>query len=160
LLTCGRIAIDLAMRRISLAITAVLAVSLPSQSIALSTVCSHPKRARTLSAATIALPTGDTRPLERRFDVIAKRIGMLPWGSALSDANGKIERQTIGLQSPKVSVSIEARWQSGQKYATLRVRRTCINDALEPWHGYWRTLLQELKRSGYKVSPAAIVQDQ
>lgn len=82
----------------------------------------------------------------------AKRIGMTPWGSGLLDSHGKTLRQTLAMQSPKVSVSAEARWEAGQLRVPLVIRRTCINDALEPWRGYWSNLVRELRKRGYRVT--------
>jgi hypothetical protein len=31
------------------------------------------------------------------------------------------------------------------------VRRTCINDALEPWEGYWSGFVSGLRDAGYEV---------
>lgn len=127
-----------------------LVSSMPAQ--AHSTTCSNPRRERVLSAALIRLPTDNIQVLERRFEAIAGRIGMETWGSGLSE-NGRVESKTLGLGSPQGSVSIKAKWRPGQKAATLEVKRTCINDALEPWRGYWWGLVRALELNGYTVLP-------
>ncbi|WP_292965723.1 hypothetical protein [Novosphingobium sp. UBA1939] len=119
---------------------------------AMTTFCSHPTRERVLARATIDFPEISPRKLERSFDAIAKRIGMSPWGSGLLDSHGKTLRQTVAMQSPKVSVSAEARWEVGQLRVPLVIRRTCINDVLEPWHGYWSNLIREIRKSGDRVT--------
>ena len=124
-----------------------------SNSHALTTFCSNPNRERVLEAATVNLPRDNIQKLESRFDRIANVVGMTTWGVESSDRQGRVESQTIGLQSPKVSVSIEARWKPGRKSADLQVRRTCINDALEPWRGYWLGVVSQLERAGYTVLP-------
>lgn len=100
------------------------------------------------------LPSDSIEALERRFTVISTQVGMETWGTALSDQSGKIEHQTLGLQSPHVSVSIKAKWQPGQRFAALTVERTCYNDALEPWRGYWWGVVNRLEKAGYSVRPA------
>ncbi|KTE08919.1 hypothetical protein ATE71_13425 [Sphingopyxis sp. H115] len=98
----------------------------------------------------MALPTRDIEALEQRFELVAPKIGMTTWGVAGDDGRG-IRDVTLGLQSPKVSVSITAEWRTGQKAAFLQVERTCINDALEPWQPYWKHFLSELREAGYVV---------
>ena len=128
--------------------------SLPA--LGMSTVCRNPSRERALAAASIKLPRDDIHALERRMEKVGKGIRMETWGTALSDRFGRIERQTLGLQSRKVSVSIRAKWQPGHKAADVQIWRTCINDDLEPWRGYWRGFVQALRRAGYTVVPAQV----
>lgn len=135
-----------------LVLALIFATPMPAE--ATSTICSNPKRERVLASAVIRLPSDNIQALERRFAIAAPRIDMESWGTALNNRSGKVERQTLGLQSPRVSVSIEADWRPGQNAATLRLRRTCINDAIEPWRGYWWGLVSELETAGYTVTPA------
>jgi hypothetical protein len=130
-------------------------IARPDAARALSTACSNPQRERILSAAQIMLPRDNIRSLERRFDMLAPRIGMSTWGTALASSSGHVESRTLGLQSPEVSVSIEAHWRPGQKFVTVEVRRTCINDALEPWRHYWWGFVTELENAGYAVKPVS-----
>lgn len=130
---------------------AALLSIMPSGSGALTTVCSDPSRARVLASTVVRLPTDNIDALERRFDVLAPSLGMTTWGVTSSKGN-RVEQKTLGLQSPEVSVSIEAHWRPGQRAATVEVSRTCINDALEPWRSYWAGLVSGLRRAGYTVA--------
>ncbi|MEL7216839.1 MAG: hypothetical protein AAGK01_00230 [Pseudomonadota bacterium] len=123
----------------------------PSVANATTLICSDPDRARILDRATVALPTDKIEMLERRFGWTAERIGMTTWGVA-SGENDLPRRKTLGMQSPKVSVSIQAEWSSGQKFANLAIERTCYTDDLEPWRPYWRAFLRELRTAGYRVT--------
>ena len=58
---------------------------------------------------------GDPKRLEQSFEVIAKCISISPWGSVLLDNRGVTLRKTIAMQSPNVSVSVEARWEARQR---------------------------------------------
>ena len=127
---------------------------IPGSSFGSSSVCSNPARARVLARATIFLPSDNIGTLEHRFAIIAPKIGMSTWGTGL-DERGKILAQTLGLQSPKVSVSIQADWKPGQRAALLSIERTCIDDTLEPWRGYWWGLIGRLESAGYRVTPRA-----
>lgn len=121
-----------------------------TQAAAYSSVCSNPKRARTLATAIIALPDDNIAKLEATFEKLSSHVGMTTWGVGSSE-EGRTLSQTLGLQSPKVSVSITARWKPGQRNALLKIERTCINDDLEPWAGYWRKVRIELGQAGYKL---------
>jgi hypothetical protein len=121
-----------------------------SQVAAYSSVCSNPKRARTLATAIVVLPDDNITKLEAAFEKLSTRVGMTTW-SVGSSKEGRTLSQTLGLQSPKVSLSITARWKPGQHNALLKVERTCINDDLEPWAGYWGKVRNELDRAGYKL---------
>jgi hypothetical protein len=121
-----------------------------SQAVAYSSVCSNPKRARTLATAIVALPDDNIAKLEATFEKLSSRVGMTTW-SVGSSEEGRNLSQTLGLQSPKVSVSITARWKPGQRNALLKVERTCINDDREPWAGYWQKVRNELGQAGYKL---------
>ena len=113
-----------------------------------STMCSNPKRARVLATATLSLPDDGIDRLDKWVSRSAKNIGMTTWGVESSN-KGKRESQTIGLQSPKVSVSIEAYWKPGWRMAKVTVVRTCINDDLEPWSGYWAAFKREMRKGGF-----------
>lgn len=127
-------------------------VLLTAQSVAgTELVCSNPSREKVLQTATIVLPTGNIGLLKRRFEKLAGPLGMTTWGTVLSE-RGAVESQTLGLQSPKVSVSISANWKSGQRFARAKVERTCFTDDLEPWKGYWSRFLAGLRASGFKVT--------
>ena len=129
---------------------AVAVTPIASDAHATSTSCSNPKRARVLATAQVALPTRNIEALERRFGLVAPKIGMTTWGVEGNDGRG-IRDVTLGLQSPKVSVSITAEWRTGRNAAVLQVERTCINDSLEPWQGYWKNFLSELRKAGYAI---------
>lgn len=128
---------------------AVLALCV-TQAAAYTSDCSNPKRARTLATAIIALPDDDITKLKATFDTLSPRVGMGMWSVGVEDG-GRIVKQTLGLQSPKVSVSITADWKLGQRNALLKVERTCITDDLEPWAGYWKKVRIELGQASYKL---------
>jgi hypothetical protein len=115
-----------------------------------SSSCSDPSRAKILETATILLPSDDIGELEKSFDASSKRIGMTTWAVG-SELHGKVLSKTLGLQSPKYSVSITADWKPGDHHALLKVERTCINDDLEPWEGFWSGLRGELAEAGYQL---------
>lgn len=139
--------------RTILIVTLATLPSVPVQ--ATSTVCSNPRRERVLASAVVRLPTDNIQALERSFDIAGRGIGMSPWGTSLLDRHGRVERQTLGLQSPRVSVSVRAKWRPGQRAADVEIWRTCINDASEPWRGYWWGLVNALESAGYTVMPAS-----
>lgn len=138
----------------SLSILLVFAlVSVPNQTSALSTVCSEPDRARVLAAVTVKLPTDDIQALEELFSTLAPQLGMTTW-AVTSSEHGRLLAKDIGLQSPEVSVSIEASWEAGTNEAVVQLQRTCINDSLEPWEGYWSGFLDGLNIAKYEVVSA------
>ena len=134
-----------------------LATCLSTSASGTTLICSHPDRAGIKSKAVVSLPTDNIDMLDRRFGWTAARIGMSTWGVGASE-RGRVTSRTLGMQSPKVSVSISAEWKPGQRAAKLVVERTCYTDDLEPWLPYWRAFLAELRRAGYqvRVSQAAI----
>jgi hypothetical protein len=142
------------MRHALQLLVSILAIGSSASTQATSTICSNPARARVLSTAIVMLPSDAIGTLERRFAIIAPQVGMETWGTSVSDRTGKVERQTLGLQSPQVSVSIKAKWQPGQRFATISVERTCYSDNLEPWRGYWWGTVSGLEKAGYLVRPA------
>ena len=141
------------MKRVLPKVLSLLIGMCPMTSAAYSSVCSDPSRARVLARATVILPSDNIAPLERRFTIIAPKLGMMVWGVG-SEEHGKILSKTLGMQSPKVSVSIEADWKPGMRAATLVAERTCYTDDLEPWRRYWSGLIHQLKSSGYRVVPS------
>ncbi|RYG87169.1 MAG: hypothetical protein EON59_08205 [Alphaproteobacteria bacterium] len=122
-----------------------------SQDMIVDTICSDPKRARVLARATVILPDDDIDKLGEQFELLSKSIDMTTWRVGMSSAKGVRELLTLGLQSPKVSVGITAEWKPGRRAAKLQVERTCINDDLEPWLGYWSGLKRALKARGYRL---------
>jgi hypothetical protein len=94
--------------------------------------------------------SNDISKLEKSFEASSKRIGMTTWAVG-SELHGKVSSKTLGLQSPKYSVSITADWKPGDHRALLKVERTCINDDLEPWKGFWNALRGELVEAGYQL---------
>lgn len=116
-----------------------------------STICSDPSRAKVLDRGTISLPQDDVKALERAMFAAAPRINMTTWAVVGSQGDGEISSHNIGLQSPEVSVAIDAIWEPGWKHAKITIERTCYDDALEPWEGLWSSFLREMKEAGYEV---------
>lgn len=83
---------------------------------------------------------------------MAGQLDMTTWGVALNGDDGSAIEDTLGRQSPKVSVAISAEWIKGQRLARLSVERTCYTDDLEPWRQYWDGFLGALRRAGYRVN--------
>jgi hypothetical protein len=83
------------------------------QANAESTLCSNPKRARVLATATVVLPDDDIDRLDQLMARSAETVGMTSWKVGSFSDEGVRQSQTLGLQSPKVSVSITAHWKRG-----------------------------------------------
>ncbi len=136
---------------LSLILPVTLSFAAPmQQDMIVDTICSDPKRARVLARATIILPDDNIDKLGEDFEKLSTLINMTTWQVGATSENGVRESLTLGLQSPKVSVGVEASWKPGQRTAKLKVERTCISDDLEPWLGYWSDLKRELKARGYQ----------
>lgn len=148
--SAGHVILGIMTRLIRTIMGAAILALCSSQAAAYSSVCSNPKRARVFATAVIILPDDDIKKLEAAFEKLSTRVGMTTWGVGSSEG-GRTLSQTLGLQSPKVSVSITARWKPGKRNALLKVERTCINDDLEPWAGYWRKVRSELTQAGYRL---------
>ncbi len=129
----------------------LIATSLPTQLNATTLVCSDPARARVLDSVVVALPSDNIEMLERRFGWTAERIGMTTWGVSSSE-HDVLRNKTLGMQSPKVSVNIQAEWEPGQRSANIAIERTCYTDDLEPWQPYWFAFLGELRAAGYSIT--------
>ncbi|MBB3911454.1 hypothetical protein [Sphingomonas desiccabilis] len=138
------------MLSLILPVTLWFAAPVP-QNMIVDTICSDPERARVLARATIILPDDNIDKLGDDFERISKLINMTTWQVGMTSEKGVRESLTLGLQSAKVSVGIEADGEPGQRTAKLQVKRTCINDDLEPWSGYWSDLKRELKARGYQL---------
>ncbi len=135
------------------AIIAMIMLAVPAQASAETTVCSDPSRAKILNSAVIKLPTGGIDELDKAFEDLSESIGMSTWGVTGSDNDGKGKvTKTVGLQSPKVSVSISAHWKIGEGSVKVVVERTCYNDNLEPWSDYWRKLISGLKAKEFIIT--------
>jgi hypothetical protein len=131
---------------------AALALAIPAQASAESTVCSNPSRAKVLSSAVVKLPTGGIDELEKAFEGLSESIGMTTWAVAGSDKDGKgTVTKSIGLQSPQASVGITARWKIGDGSVKLVVERTCFTDDLEPWSDYWSKLISGLNAKEFLI---------
>lgn len=136
------------------AIIVALALVIPAQASGESTVCSNPSRAKVLRSAVVKLPTGGIDELEKAFEDLSESIGMTTWAVASSDKDGKgTVSKSIGLQSPQLSVGINAKWKIGDGSVKLVVERTCYTDDLEPWSGYWSKFISGLKAKEYLIKP-------
>ena len=139
------------MRPLTLAILLLVLIGAQAAT-ATSTVCRNPARARVLSTGTVSLPSSNIGALQKRFEAVAVPLGMTTWGVASYPDGKTLRSKTLGLQSPKASVSISAEWKPRQRFAKIVVERTCYSDDLEPWQPYWRGLLARLREAGYKIT--------
>ncbi|GEM_PF-2119721 len=136
--------------RLILALSAFLFLSAALPAGATSSVCSNPERERILATAIVQLPTDDIQSLEEVLLLLAPQLGMTSWVVTTAEP-GQLLAKDIGLQSPEVSVSIEAEWEPGTNEALFEARRTCFDDALEPWEDYWTGFLTGLSDAGYGI---------
>lgn len=120
----------------------------PDYAAMASTICSNPKRERVLATARIELQKGGMDRLNKQLQRSSARIGMTTYDVG-TEESGANSFRSLGMQSPKASVAIEADWTRGQRSVVVRVKRTCIDDSLEPWQGYWERYKREVRRAGY-----------
>lgn len=133
------------------AAAAILGASLlVSNASGLTTVCSKPHRAGVKRIASLSIPWAKVPSLKSWLEQHSEKSFGMSLSSVESGQDGKpFDKETLILQSPKVSVIIIIEAKSGGSTARASVERTCINDAFEPWPPYWHRFLIDMKAAGF-----------
>jgi len=129
------------------------AALLAGSASAYTSFCSNPARAGIRRQAHVIMPWARMPALKRWLDRSSdKMIGMsLSSVESQPAANQPIEHETLILQSPKFSVDIHIEQRRGDQAAIVRLERTCISDALEPWSPYWRRFSKSMAAAGFLI---------
>ncbi|MGI8405688.1 MAG: hypothetical protein ACR2OE_13165 [Thermomicrobiales bacterium] len=133
---------------------AVLSVAVfASAASGTTTRCSNPQRAGIKRTASLAVPWRKVPALKSWLDQYSEKAVGMALGSVESGQTGKpFDKETLILQSPKVSVAIYIVAKFGDSSAHVTLERTCINDAFEPWPPFWRRFVSSIKAAGYAIA--------
>ena len=139
------------IRSIIGAATAMVAGALlASTASGTTTFCSNPHRAGIKRAASLAIPWDKVPALKSWLDQHSEKSVGMSLSSVESGQTGKpFDKETLILQSPKVSVAIYIVAKGGSSTAHVTLERTCINDAFEPWPPYWQRFVSGVKAAGF-----------
>lgn len=117
------------------------------------TFCSNPQRAGIKRAASLAIPWDKVPTLKSWLDQHSEKSVGMSLSSVESGQTGKpFDKETLILQSPKVSVAIHIVARGGSSTAHVTLERTCINDAFEPWPPYWHRFVSSMKVAGFALA--------